>query len=123
MERTTVIFGGTVLVSGTGQLGLPMLPLGMQYLLAGSCFFPCRLSLLRAIGSKFWTRSFDGGGTVKEDESSISWRGAAEALRRRVGRTTWRAGRTSLQRPDAARNGSSRNAMSGVDGLYALAMG
>jgi predicted secreted protein len=50
-----------------------------MYLLGGSSFFPLRLSLLRAIGSKDWAASVDGGGIEKDDESSTSLRASVEA--------------------------------------------
>lgn len=111
VERTAVVFGRAVLVSRQRQLGPLTMALRVRYLLAGSCFLPCRRSLLRAIGSKLWTRSLDGGGTAKEDESSTSWMAPAEAWRRREGRAACTAGRSSVHRRDAERKGSSRRAM------------
>lgn len=49
------------------------------YLLGGGGFFPILLALLREIGSKSFTVSCDGGGTVKEDECSTSWTAALDS--------------------------------------------
>jgi hypothetical protein len=114
MERATVVFGRAVLISRHGQSLGSCLPLSAMYLLGGSSLFPRRLSLLRATGSKPLASSSAGGGTEKEEESS-TWRraedGDEEALRRDDGWRVCTTGRTSLQRADAVRNGSSRNAM------------
>jgi hypothetical protein len=115
MERAPVVLGRAVLVSASSCQLRPNGCSQDAHLLGGRGFFRSLLVLLRATGSKPWTRSSDGGGTAKEVDCATSCSGSNEAWRHNEGRFACIKGRASLSRADAARDGRSRRAIATDD--------
>lgn len=113
MERTAIVFRGTVLVPEACQSRVAIWgPITEVYLLGGRGFFRNLRVRLRAIGSKFFAASADGGGASKEDWGSrFGSTTVDDALRRKHGRAASTMGLASRAKSAAARKGSSRRAM------------